>query len=88
MKLEELKDCLLSIPDADLDNFAKDFIRKWNITPTAIQLLEVLDNIVRYSLSCDLVVQFLDMQLKTVMLNENITMEELEVHAIWRNQMN
>lgn len=86
MTLNELKTILLEIPDRELDVSAKKTINSWEEFPTALRLLELLDNIVRYSLSCDLVVQFLDMRLKIALQEENMTMEELENQAVWRNE--
>jgi DNA-binding transcriptional ArsR family regulator len=77
---------LLEAPEGALDSSVKPLIEKWDEEPTSIQILEVLDQIVRYSLGSDFVVQALDIMWKRAMEREGITIEECVSQAVWREE--
>lgn len=78
---------LLAAPDGQLDPSVKPLIEKWDEEPKSIQILEVLDQIVRYGLASDFVVQTLDIVWKKTMEREGITIKECIALATWRNEV-
>jgi hypothetical protein len=84
--MQEIIQQLLDSPETQLDNCIKTHITdNWvDLQPTALQLLEVLDRIVRYSLASDFVVNILTSLLIAQIDEEDTTMEDVVAQAEWR----
>jgi hypothetical protein len=82
----ELKEHLLVAPDGHLDASMKPLIEKWNDTPTAIQILEVLDHCIYSALASGIVVTLLQTMLEYALKNENKVLSDIEPLATWRKQ--
>lgn len=81
-----LKALLLEAPDTQLDKNMQPLVMQWNNPPSAIQILEVLDHCVHGALASGIVITLLQQQLKTQLVAENISREELNKQAHWRNE--
>ena len=86
MDMSDMAILLLEAPEGQLDSSVFPLIEKWDEEPKSIQILEVLDQIVRYSLASDFVVQALDIMWKRAIEREGITMEECIALATWREE--
>lgn len=84
--MKEIVDTLLMAPDSQLDEKAKEFIRKWNAPPTAPQVLEVLDWCVWGALASEFMMRVLHMLFEGAMKQEETTQEEVEKKATWRKK--
>lgn len=83
--LTGLKMLLLKAPDTQLDHSLFPLIEKWDDTPKAIQVLEVLDKCIFYGAASGFTVSVLEELLRITMKLENVTLEQLEPLAVWRN---
>ena len=81
-----LRALLLEAPDTQLDKNMQPLILKWNNPPSAIQILEVLDHCVHSALASSVVIILLQEQLRNQLVTENISREELNKQAHWRNE--
>lgn len=81
----ELLNLLLTAPDSQLDKSMLLYIEKWGSTPTALQILEVVDKCSRYALASGFMMSILNMLLDTAIQIEGITYNELVKQAEWRN---
>ena len=84
--MNQLTELLLDAPDGQLDESAKAIIRKWPYQPTALNVLEVLDNCARYALASDFTMSVLHILLDTRIEEEQTTLEEVVKHATWRTE--
>ncbi len=84
-KDDVLKHLLLSAPDSQLDISLKHMIEKWTIPIKAINVLELLDNIVYTGGASGFVINILNRLLQTCLVDEEITYEELIKFASWRH---
>lgn len=84
--MNDLTLLLLAAPDSHLDTSIKPLIEKWDEKPTAIQILEVLDQIVHCGLASELVIKVLNSQWKMAIADEHTTMEAIIAQAHWRNK--
>lgn len=82
--MNELKQLLLQAPDSELDSCMFPLIEKWNDTPTAIQVMEVLDHCVHSALASGFVIALLETMVETALKEENLTRDQLIEKAIWR----
>ena len=71
---------------ADIDDIAKDDIRKWSSPPTALEILHTLDICAYGSLASGFVMQLFNMMLHEKIKLENTTYEEVVKNAHWRNK--
>lgn len=60
-KEKSLKDMMLLAPEGNIDPFLMDKIKLWDDEPTALQILEVLDNAVYAASASDMVIHILQM---------------------------
>lgn len=79
-----IKQYLLVAPDSELDASAKLTIEKWDDEPTALQVLETLDDIVKYSSGSPYAIKALEVLLNIALMRENITYDKLVQQAHWR----
>lgn len=82
--MNELKRILLSAPNEQLDHCMFPLIEKWDDIPTALQILEVLDNCIYASLASGVVIKVLETLLENALAGEKKTLEEVVEHAHWR----
>ena len=82
--MNELKEMLLQAPDSELDSCMFPLIKKWDDTPTAIQVMEVLDHCVHGGLASGFVIKLLETMVDNALKEENLTREQLIEKAIWR----
>ncbi len=82
-----IKDLLLEAPDTQLDPSMKPLIKKWNdCCPTALQVLEVLDQCINASLASGFVVEVLQRLYNEALRTEKSTHEEVVKLATWRKE--
>lgn len=82
-----MKEMLLKAPDSQLDASMFPLIAKWDEPdPTAIQLLEVIDNCIHGGLSSGVVLSILQGYLDQRLKVEAKTLEDLLPLATWRNR--
>ncbi len=79
-----IKQLLLEAPDSQLDVSIKPLIEKWSEPPTALEVLEVIDQVVYSGLGSDFVVNVLDILLRKAIAGESTTMELVIEQAHWR----
>ncbi len=79
-----LRSMLLAAPDTQLDESQKILIQKWSEPPTALQILEVLDNCVHASLGSGFVVKLLQHLYDIACDMQDTTNEEVVKLATWR----
>jgi len=82
--MREFQMLLLMAPDTQLDESVKPLIEKWSDPPKALEILEVVDQVVRYALGSDFTVRVFDHLLKAAIVRESTTMEEVVKQATWR----
>lgn len=81
----DIKEIILTAPDGQIDPVVRTMIaEKWDDKPTAIQILEIIDNCVYCGASSDFVVSLLNICLEQTIEHEGTTMEELVKLATWR----
>lgn len=82
-----LIELLLVAPDDQLDPSLRPLIEQWDRPiPKAIQVLEVLDKCVYYSLCTDFVVSVFDTIYENALENEKTNTVEVEARATWRKE--
>jgi hypothetical protein len=82
-----MKDMLLMAPDSQLDASMFPLIQKWDEPdPTALQLLEVIDNCIHGALSSGTVLMILQGYLDQRLEAEGKTLEDILPDATWRNR--
>lgn len=82
--LYQLKELMLAAPDNQLDSQLQPLVHKWNEVPTAIQILEVVDQCIHADLSSGLVLLALQIGYKEALALEGTTNEEVAKLATWR----
>lgn len=85
--MSSLKEMLLQAPDGQLDKSMFPLIEKWDEEPTAIQILEVLDQVIYASLGSGFVVSLLQMLYENALKKEGKTHKDMEALTTWRNKM-
>jgi hypothetical protein len=84
--MNELKQILLTAPKDQLDSSVFPLIEKWKNVPTALQILEVLDQCVHAGLASELMIKVLQTLLDNALVGEKTTLEEIVKHAHWRKE--
>ncbi len=84
--LPQMKDMLLEGPDSQVSSPLKSIIKKWDETPTAIQILEALDIAVRCGAASGFVIVLMEGELRSAIVREGTTYEEVVAKATWRNE--
>lgn len=82
--LKDLKANLQTAPTEQLDACMQPLIEKWEATPTALQILEVLDHCIHSSLASGLVIELLQRTYETACTVEGLTNNEVVKQAHWR----
>jgi hypothetical protein len=80
----QIKQHMLEAPNDHLDASMKPLIEKWDDQPSSIQILEVLDQCIRFSLGSKFVILILQGIYDQALLDENVTHESNIQHAKWR----
>lgn len=83
--MQNLKTLLLSAPEDQMDPSLKPIIEKWTETPTALNILELLDAAVHGGAASGFVVQALQGFLEVAIVNENTTYDAVVAQAYWRH---
>lgn len=81
-----MRDLLLTAPDSQIDQQVKDMISNWSESPSAEEILRVLDHAVRYSLVSGFVVAVLESILQSACESEGLTYESLIARVQWRKE--
>lgn len=80
----KLKDLFINAPETQIDKVLRDKIMEWPDNPSALQILEVLDQGVHGSLCSAFVINLLDIVYKKAIHIEGTTHEEVVKKATWR----
>ena len=84
MKLQqEFIDTILDAPDSQLDESVFEDIKGWNLEPTSLDILFVLDKIVYASLGSEFTVTMFGMLLAQSLIEEKMSMDELLSQRDW-----
>lgn len=85
MSNNDIREIFLQAPESQLDPEMKPLIEKWNSpSPTALQVLEVLDKCIFCSLASGFVVSALQALYEGCLKKDGMTHEEAEKLATWR----
>lgn len=84
---ETFKDLLLIAPAGALDHVVIELIKKWDDEPTALQLLETLDNMICFGSASEFAVRLVTAKMYSTLIIENQTYDQLVEQAIWRNHL-
>lgn len=83
----DLREVFLEAPESQLDPSLKPLIEKWNSpTPSALQVLEVLDLCIFSSLASGFVVNALQAMYQGCLAKDGTTHDELVKLATWRGE--
>lgn len=82
--MKEMIEFLLKASDSQLDAKMKLYIERWNILPSALQVLEVLDHCINGSLASGFVVKLLQIIYDNRCKAEGTTHDEVAKLAPWR----
>jgi hypothetical protein len=85
IQMEDIVAMLLKAPDDQLDHRMFPLIKKWDKTPSAIQILEVLDQCVHASLASGFTIRLLTLLYDNALTREKTTNEEVIKLATWRH---
>ncbi len=86
--MKEFITALMSAPDSQLDASMKLKIQPWwEKEPTALQILEVLDQCVYEALCSDFMIRVFQTLYAAACKKENTTHEEVVKGATWRNEI-
>ncbi len=81
-----MKQLFLQAPDDEIAKEIIPLIEKWDDEPKAIQVLETLDAIFYNGTYSSFAVSSLELYLKNLLKEEEITYEELLKQAHWRSK--
>lgn len=84
--MQDIIDHLLNAPSSQLDAGMKPFIVRWDNPPTALQVLEVLDNCIMGSLASGFVVTCLQVLYDRACKRTGTTHEDVIKSASWRTE--
>lgn len=84
MQMQDFKALLLQAPEGQLDASMKPLIEKWDKTPKAVQVLEVLDQCIHASLASGFTIRLLQLLYDTALTNEGLKHEDVIPLATWR----
>lgn len=79
-------DLLLSASDTQIDAAMHPLIRKWDEEPTALQILEVLDQCIHGGLASGFVITALQVTYDMACKQESTTHEDVVKLATWRGE--
>ncbi len=82
----KVKQMLLAAPDNELDSQFKPMIEKWEDEPSAIQILELLDQVVHSGGGSGFVVTLLNTLLSLTIMKEKTTYNDVVKQAVWRTE--
>ena len=85
--MKEVIQLLTEAPDYELDPQAIELIKKWDATPTALQILEVLDKCVYCAWASGFTMQVLNLLYDTTLKNEGKKHEDMVPLATWRTEL-
>jgi hypothetical protein len=80
-----IKENLLRLSDSSLDISMIQLVKNWSSPFKAIEILEVLDKSIFEALASGSVIKILEILLNDALKLENLTHDELVIHAHWRN---
>ena len=84
--MKALKEALLKAPDSQLDACMFPLIEKWDDNPTALQILEVLDECIYSALASGFVIVLLETMLDVAIKEENTILDDIVLNAVWRDK--
>ena len=84
--MKALKEALLKAPDSQLDACMFPLIEKWDDNPTALQILEVLDECIYSALASGFVIVLLETMLDVAIKEENTILDDIVLNAVWRDR--
>lgn len=84
--MTDLKDLLLRAPINQIDAPVRNMINHWSSPPTALQVLEVLDNCVAYASCSTFVLRVLSTMFTQACKAEGLRESEVEAKATWRKK--
>lgn len=84
-QLKDFKTLFICAPNEQIDDTLKDRIKEWGKVPQSIEILQVLDYAVSYSLASDFSVSVLDIALRLALENEQKTLNDILPQAWWRD---
>jgi DNA-binding transcriptional ArsR family regulator len=85
--MQPIVEVLLEAPDHHLDPSIKKLIEKWDETPTSLQILEVLDNVIHFGCASRIVVTVLQEMYDSRCNTELTTHDAVVKLATWRNEL-
>ena len=85
--VNELKDLLMSAPDAHVDAALKQLVVMWDDPPSALQLLKTLDSAIFASLASGVAVVAMQCAYDEALKREGTTHERLVESATWREKL-
>lgn len=74
---------LLEAPDTQLDTSMFEIIKSWELNPSSLDILFLLDNLVCFSLASEFTIHLFKVLLDTAMEEEGITYVELVKLRTW-----
>lgn len=83
---DDIRELLCRSSDQQLDASMFPLIRKWDPEPTALQVLEVLDQCTHVALASSFIVKVLQTVYDASLMREGKTHEEIIPLATWRNR--
>lgn len=81
----ELRDFLIAAPNSLIDASMHPLLEKWGDPPTALQVLEVLDQCIHASLASGFVVRALQVLYDQALTREKTAHETVAKNATWRS---
>ena len=85
--MNELKQLLLDAPEDQIDAGARQSIATWSEPPKALEIFRTLDECVYGAMASGFVVQVLETMLVVQSKGENLTRDQLEELAVWREKL-
>ena len=85
--MNELKQLLLDAPEDQIDAGARQSIATWSEPPKALEIFRTLDECVYGAMASGFVVQVLETMLVVQSKEENLTRDQLEELAVWREKL-
>lgn len=85
MSTDSLKELLLIAPESDLDSRLHPLIQRWSEPiPTSLEVLEVLDQVIFCAAGSTFTATVLQVMYDGLLRRENISHEQNEAKATWR----
>lgn len=86
MKNTDIREMFVTAPESQIDKPLREMIVKWSNEPTAIEILEVLDHAICFSLASDFVVSMLQMVYESKPKEEK-KLAEIYAKEHWRKTL-